>query len=209
MYLKDREDNDFERQYTPKKGPAKATRAFVKQNFPLNYSMFSQERLYNTGKFASIIALPTSGDNVLEGPAFEDVLALNNKILNITLDNGRLGFNDLCARTNNGCFSNVLLEIVGSNGTNGTTITYPQHQHGSSSVFLGTALGGVVMGHNSTVISAKALKLFYYLDEQGITDEISDQWLTEFKMLLDIELDSKNIYVRITLRSHDVFPSFL
>ncbi|XP_069015830.1 patched domain-containing protein 3-like [Embiotoca jacksoni] len=219
VFLKDREDNDLERQFTPRKGPSKVTRAFVTDNFPNNDSMFSEERMYDNGNFASLIAASTNNYNVLEDPAFEDIMRLNNKILNITVDNGRLRFSDLCAKANGECVSNVILEIMSSNGTDRTGITYPEHPHRSSSVFLGSVLGGVVTDANSTVRSVRAVKLFYYLEKQERTAEASKLWLRRFKALVSEETDSKHIDVsyytskskqeEIDSHTTDGFPLFL
>ncbi|KAM4534060.1 patched domain-containing protein 3-like [Odontesthes bonariensis] len=195
VFLKDREDNDLERQFTPKKGPSKVTRAFVRENFPYNYSMFSQDRLTDMGMFASVIAVSTINNNVLESSSFEDIVQLNNKILNITVDNGRLGFNELCAKASGECVSNIILDIISSAKSNGTSITYPEHVHKSTSVFLGFELGGVDTDFNSTVRSAKALKLSYYLDDRESTAEVTKMWLRRFKALLSDELDTKHIDV--------------
>lgn len=197
-FLKDREDNDLERQFTPRKGPSKATRAFVSENFPYNYSMFSQDRLYDEGNFALLIAVSTNNTNVLANPAFEDIIRLKNQILNITVDNGRQGYNELCAKAYGECVPNIILEIVCSNDTEETSITYPVHTHISSSVFLGSVLGGVITDASGSVISAQAVKLFYYLEHQKSTADVSKLWLREFKELFSAETCCKHIDVCIT-----------
>ncbi|XP_029385508.1 patched domain-containing protein 3-like [Echeneis naucrates] len=184
LFLKDREDNDLERQFTPKNGPSKVTRAFVGENFPYNDTMFSEERQYNQSNFASIIAVSTDNSNILAKPAFEDILRLNNKILNITVDSGRLGFNDLCARTNGECVSNDILKIVSDK----VAITYP----GSSPDFFGSVLGGVITDPGGSVISAQAVKLFYYLGNQESSADGSKSWLRGFKALLSDEMGSEH-----------------
>lgn len=204
IYLKDREDNDLERQFTPSKGPSKAERAFVRENFPYDDSMFSEERLHDKGNFASVIAA-TNKFSVLAYPAFEDIISLNNKILNITVDDGRLRFNDLCARTNGECVANIIQEISGSNETNQASITYPVYKHNSRTVCLGSVLGGVVTDANSSVISAHAVKLFYYLKNQDSTSEACKLWLKRFKGLMSEEMDRKHINVCIIQISLCVF----
>ncbi|CAK6968574.1 patched domain-containing protein 3-like [Scomber scombrus] len=219
-FLKDREDNDLERQFTPRKGPSKAARAFVRENFPNNDSMFSEDRLYDKGNFASLIAVPTNGSNVLANPAFEDILRLNNEILNITVDYGRLRFNELCVKANGECVSNVILEIIRANEIDQSTNTiYPEHSYGSSLVFLGFVLGGVITDANSSVISAQAVKLFYYLESKESLAEASKLWLRAFKALLSTETDDKYIDVsyytskskqeEIDSHTTDGFPLFL
>ncbi|KAM9337157.1 patched domain-containing protein 3-like [Symphorus nematophorus] len=215
-FLRDREDNDLESQFTPRKGPSKATRAFVRENFPYNDSMFSEDRLYSMGNFASLIAVSSDNSNILENPAFEDIIRLNNKILNITVDNGTPGFNELGAKANGECVSNIILDIVLSNETH---VIYPECTYRSSSVFLGSVLGGVITGANSSVISAQAVKLFYYLDSTESKAEASKLWLRGFKRLLSDETGSKNIDVsyytskskqeEIDSHTTDGFPLFL
>ncbi|XP_039645404.1 patched domain-containing protein 3 [Perca fluviatilis] len=191
-FLKDREDNDFERQFTPRKGPSKATRAFVRENFPYNDSMFSEDRLYDKSNFASVIAVSTNSSNILTNPAFAEILRLNNKILNIIVHNGSLGFSELCAKANGECVSNILLEIISANAT---SITFPVHRHRSSSVFLGSVLGGVITDVNSSVMSAQAVKLIYYLDNKENSADASKLWLRGFQKLLSDETDCKHIDV--------------
>ncbi|XP_070709170.1 patched domain-containing protein 3-like [Pempheris klunzingeri] len=218
-FLKDREDNDFERQFTPKKGPSKATRAFVRESFPYNDSMFSEDRLYDKDNFASLIAVSTNNSNIITHPAFEDIIRLNNKILNITVHNGSVGFKELCAKVNGECVSNIILEVVSSNETARTSIVLPVHTHRSTPVFLGSVLGGVITDANSSVISAQAVKLSYYLENKESTAGASKLWLRGFKKLLSDEMDSKHIDVsyytskskqeEIDSHTTDGFPLFL
>ncbi|XP_027861598.1 patched domain-containing protein 3 [Xiphophorus couchianus] len=214
VFLKDREDNDLERQFTPKKGPSKVTRTFVRENFPYNTSMFSENRLYDKGNFASLIAVSKNSSNILESPAFEDIVRLNEKILDISVD--KKGFSQVCAKANGKCFSNIILELIGGSETG---ITYPEHNHGSGLVFLGSALGGVVTDANSTIQRARAVKLYYYLNSQETAAEASKLWLREFKALLSDEMDRKYIDVsyytskskqeEIDSHTVDGFPLFL
>ncbi|KAM4718191.1 patched domain-containing protein 3 [Anableps anableps] len=216
IFLKDREDNDLERQFTPRKGPSKATRTFIRDNFPYNTSMFSENRLYDKGNFASLIAVSKNSNNILESPAFEEIVRLNKRILNISVDKKRLGFSEVCAKANGKCVLNAILEIVGSNET---SITYPEHRHGSNLVFLGTALGGVLTDTNSTIQRAQAVKLYYYLNSQESATEASKLWLRGFKAVLSDEMDRKHIDVsyytskskqeEINSHTEDGFPLFL
>lgn len=198
VFLKDREDNDLERQFTPRKGPSKATRAFVREHFPYNSSMFSQDRLYDKGDFASLIAVSRNKSNVLASPAFEDIASLNNRILNITVANGSQGFCQLCAKANGECVPNIILEIISSNDTASASVSYPVHTHRSSGVFLGSVLGGVVTDANSSVTSAQAVKLFYYLHHEGSMDDASRLWLREFTELFTDETCCRHIDVCVT-----------
>lgn len=214
--LKDLSDNDLERQFTPRKGPSKATRAFVRENFPYNDSMFSEDRLYEKPDFASLIAVSRDDLNILEGPALEDIVRLNNRILSITVDNGSLGFSDLCAKANGECVPNVILDILSSKETELTNLTYPEYTYRSSSVFLGFVLGGVITDGSGLVRSAQAMKLSYFLGNHDA--KASDLWLKEFKALLSTEMDIRYIMVsyytskskqeEIDSHTKDGFPLF-
>ncbi|CAJ1082672.1 patched domain-containing protein 3-like [Xyrichtys novacula] len=192
-FLKDNEDNDLERQYTPKKGPSKVTRALVKENFPFNDSMFSEDRLYDQGIFASLIAQAENDENILENGAFKDLIRLNREVLDITVYNGTLGFKQLCAKANSDCVSNTILEIFSSK--NRTGLVFPFHPSSSGPVFLGSVLGGVVMKENGSVISARAVKLFYYLEDKEDTADAARSWLRGFKSLLSKWTHSRYIKV--------------
>uniref|UniRef100_A0A3P8SN10 SSD domain-containing protein n=1 Tax=Amphiprion percula TaxID=161767 RepID=A0A3P8SN10_AMPPE len=216
--LEDVADNDLERQFTPRKGPSKAVRAFVQENFPYNDSMFSEDRLYDKPHFASLIAVARDNLNILEGPAFEDVLRLNDKILNITVGNGQLAFSDLCAIADGECVSNVILDILSSSEAGPSSLTYPEYTYGSRSVFLGFVLGGVITDGRGSVRSARALKLLYILGDHE--NEVSKLWLRGFKSLMSKELNhnslmlvsyytSKSKQEEIDSHTTDGFPLFL
>ncbi|XP_034561784.1 patched domain-containing protein 3-like [Notolabrus celidotus] len=192
-FLKDREDNDLERQYTPRKGPSKVTRAFAKENFPFNDSMFSEDRLYDQGNFASFIALATNEANILDNGTFEDVARLNSEILDITVLNGTVGFKELCAKANGECVSNSFLEHFHTKGPTG--IGYPFHSSSSGPVFLGSVLGGVVTDVKGLVISAQAVKLVYYLEDKESTADATKLWLRGFKNLLSDWKGGKHVEV--------------
>uniref|UniRef100_A0A3Q1F637 Patched domain containing 3/pseudo n=1 Tax=Acanthochromis polyacanthus TaxID=80966 RepID=A0A3Q1F637_9TELE len=210
-------DNDLERQFTPRKGPSKVTRAFVRENFPYNDSMFTEDRLYDKPDFASLIAVARDNLDILEGPAFEEILRLNDKILNITVGNGTRGFSDLCAITNGECISNVILDILSSSEAGPTSLTYPEYTYRSRSVFLGFVLGGVKTDGRGSVRSAHAMKLSYFLGDHEA--EASKLWLKGFKSLLSDEMNhqyidvsyytSKSKQEEIDSHTTDGFPLFL
>lgn len=191
-FLKDREDNDIERQFTPRNGPSKVARDFVKNNFPYDDFTFSSQRLHSEGNYASVIALSKDESNVLTKEAFEDIIQLNNKVISLHVDQRQLRFSNLCARINGDCVSNDILEMIEYNASRieQTNISYPLHTLNSRPHFLGSAIGGVKKNVKGLVNSAKAVKLFYFLEDH----EKADAWLKEFQRILSDE-DSKNIEV--------------
>uniref|UniRef100_A0A8D0LC57 Patched domain-containing protein 3 n=1 Tax=Sphenodon punctatus TaxID=8508 RepID=A0A8D0LC57_SPHPU len=199
LYLHQRKADDIEGQFTPLGGPAKSERRFIQQHFPGNDSgRFSGPRLSREGTFASLIAVSTS-DSLLTRAAFREILALDRAVRNLNATWGSpeipLSYPDLCARSQGSCSSpNPLLSVLQGDPAQIETLlpslTYPLFFQGK--IFLGSFLGGVqlVPGTGSQVRAAKALKLVYYLREDGAPDrEKSLHWLENFL--------HQNIFLRI------------
>uniref|UniRef100_A0A8C5TDL9 SSD domain-containing protein n=1 Tax=Malurus cyaneus samueli TaxID=2593467 RepID=A0A8C5TDL9_9PASS len=169
IFLPQRQANDIERQFTPTWGPAKAERDFVRRHFPHNDSeRFSAPRLPTEGAYAALIAVATNGTSVLEPAAWAEVLQLNATVHDAEYER-------LCARTAGRCASpNQLLSRHATPPVPGS-LRFPLND----SVFLGTALGGVETD-GGRVRRARALKLMYYLREDGPGAQDSRQWLQSF-----------------------------
>ncbi|KAM7070098.1 patched domain-containing protein 3 [Acridotheres tristis] len=171
VFLPQLQANDIEGQFTPTWGPAKAERDFVRQHFPTDDSKrFSAPRLPTEGAYAALIAVATNGTSVLEPAAWAEVLRLNAAVHDAEYER-------LCARTADGCASpNPLLPRWGDEKPPAPeSLRFPVN----GSVFLGTALGGVETD-GGLVRTARALKLLYYLREDGPEAQDSRQWLERF-----------------------------
>ncbi|XP_073695040.1 patched domain-containing protein 3 [Garra rufa] len=177
FFLKDREANDIEDQFTPVNGPAKMEREIVEKNFPPSEE-FSQLRLSSEGTYASLIFTNSCGKNIYTVAAFNDIIELDRQVKNITKGDT---FKNLCAKTKGNCTSNPILDIINYNASAivSSNITYPTN----NGVFLGTAIGRVELKSSSSEISsAKAVRLFYFLDEQMTAN--NSEWLDDFLELL-------------------------
>ncbi|NXY38969.1 PTHD3 protein, partial [Pomatorhinus ruficollis] len=171
LFLPQREANDIEEQFTPTWGPAKAERDFVRRHFPPNDSEhFSAQRLPTEGAYAALIAVVTNGTSVLEQAPWAEVRRLNAAVHDAEYER-------LCARTAGRCDSpNPLLSRLGDAGLpSSESLLFPVND----SVFLGTALGGVET-EGGRVRRARALKLVYYLREDGPEAQDSRRWLERF-----------------------------
>ncbi|NXD60505.1 PTHD3 protein, partial [Corvus moneduloides] len=171
LFLPQRQANDIEGQFTPTWGPAKDERDFVRRHFPPDDSeRFSAPRLPTEGAYASLIAVATNGTSVLEPAAWAEVLRLNATVHDAEYER-------LCARTAGGCASpNPLLSRWGDAGPPAPgSLRFPVND----SVFLGAALGGVETD-DGRVRRARALKLMYYLREDGPEAQDSRRWLESF-----------------------------
>lgn len=201
-FLEDREANDIEDQFTPVNGPAKLERQFVQENFPQNDSVFSNQRLYTDGVYASFIAVSTSS-SILTDAAFQEIVTLDRKVkeLNVSMGHEVLTFEGLCARRYKKCIPNKILDIYKYYGKNleKTELTFPFFRFGFAYIFLGYSVGGVNL--NSSVIkSAKAVRLLYFLKEDNRTR--TDLWLNEFLKVFPSNLKLNFIKVGHVLFMH-------
>ncbi|XP_030056487.1 patched domain-containing protein 3-like [Microcaecilia unicolor] len=182
-YLPQRKDNDIEGQFTPLGGPAKAERAVIKKLFPTNDSaLFSAQRLYTEGTYASLIAVSRTG-NILSPANLQEVL--NVDITVQRMSGSGHNFSKLCSHTvASACASsNPLLELLNSSvkHIDNLNLTFPMFHSGERPIFLALFLGGVTLGPADRVREAKALRLLYYLREDELADrELSLQWLNNF-----------------------------
>ncbi|XP_067108297.1 patched domain-containing protein 3-like [Osmerus mordax] len=194
-FLKDREDNDVERQFTPKNGPSKISRRFVKDHFPQEGSSFSGQRLHSEGFYSSVIIVSNSRSSILTKEAFDDIINLNNRVNNISVQVNQKEFKygNLCSKSDRNCVPNDILEIINYDASRieQINISYPLHVLNSKPIFLGSTLGGVEDTVNGVVKSAKAVKLMYFLENQ----ETAGVWLKEFQRLLSGERGTINIKV--------------
>lgn len=170
IFLPQRQANDIEGQFTPTWGPAKAERDFVRRHFPPNDSeRFSAPRLPSEGAYAALIAVATNGTSVLEPAAWAEVLRLNAAVLDADYER-------LCARSAGGCASpNPLLSGADAAPPAPGSLRFPVN----GSEFLGAALGGV-QADGGLVRRARAVKLLYYLREDGPEAPHSRRWLEGF-----------------------------
>ncbi|KAK7174086.1 hypothetical protein R3I93_001304 [Phoxinus phoxinus] len=186
IFLHERKDNDIEDQFTPVNGPAKLERAIVVKYFPQSEE-FSQLRLASEGTYASLIFTGLHGENILTKAALDDIIELDRQVKNMTTGNT---FKTLCAKTKGKCLSNAILDIINDNPTEivSLKIKYPINNN----MFLGTTIGGVEP-ESSVLTSAKAIRLFYFLDEKK-TEE-NRHWLDGFLKLLSNSTEKKTVHV--------------
>uniref|UniRef100_A0A3B1IK32 Patched domain-containing protein 3 n=1 Tax=Astyanax mexicanus TaxID=7994 RepID=A0A3B1IK32_ASTMX len=170
IFLWDREANGIEDQFTPVNGPAKQERKFV-QDFFSDTGDFSQLRLSTEGTYASLIITGLRQKDILTVAALEEIIALDDEVKNLA---GK-DFANICAQTSGECMSNPALDIINNSASNieVMSLTYPEHE----GVFLGSVLGGVQVNVNSEIISAEAIRLYYFLRENSTE---SAAWLKDF-----------------------------
>lgn len=168
-FLHEREAKGIEKQFTPIDGRSKMERKIVQKYFP-HGEEFSQFRLYTEGLYASLILV--NPENILTAGALNAITALDRRVRDILTSPSNVTFIDICAKTKGQCVPITGLNILNLSVTN-NSVNYPDHDGD----FLGTILGGVTLKpHSNLIESAKAIRLFYYLNEDNKTEE----WLRTF-----------------------------
>ncbi|NXN68501.1 PTHD3 protein, partial [Himantopus himantopus] len=180
LFLPQRQANDIEEQFTPTGGPAKADRDFVRRYFPTNDSeRFSVPRLPTEGAYAALIAVAAGEDSILNPSALTDLKGLDAAVR-------ARGYKQLCALSGGACASpcpEPLLPLL--QGVAVENLTYPI----TNGTFLGATLGGVRTGAGGRVLSARAVKLVYFLREDGPEAAESRRWLESFLRDIPSELE--------------------
>ncbi|XP_030607379.1 patched domain-containing protein 3 [Archocentrus centrarchus] len=184
-FLTDRISNNIEEQFTPVDGPAKMERKYIRENFPENDTMFSSLRQSTDGNYATLIA--TRDSNILTVRSLQEILNLDTKIKNMVVRFGSKSFQyaNICAKVAGFCASNDILDIINYTASNITTVnlTYPWYKSGFHRFPLYINLGSVKLKPKTSVVeSAKAVQLYYYLEERNKT--LSDLWLESFISLV-------------------------
>ncbi|XP_008275922.1 patched domain-containing protein 3 [Stegastes partitus] len=185
--LKDKISNDIEAQFTPVDGPAKMERKYIQETFPGNDSMFSRLRLSTDGNYATVIA--ASDGNILTVESLQDILDIDFKIRSMVVqfDNQSFRYVDVCAKVIGSCTSNDILDMIDYNANNidAVNLTFPWFHSDFRSFPLYLSLGSVTINTESSVESAEAIQLHYYLEEDNKTK--TDLWLESFINLISNE----------------------
>ncbi len=193
-FLKDCENNDVEKQFTPINGPSKQARQFVKETFPSNHSLFSKQRLYAEGNYSVLIFSVVEG-NILTDVLFEEISELDKQVhsLSVKVNQTQIRFKDICARENGDCVSNPILDIIDNKFTN---LSFPIKTWKGKDIFLGSTVGGVEE-RGGVIQQARAIRLFYFLQDNNGTSE----WLQQFQNVLSKKTLSKGLKVSSLWRS--------
>ncbi|XP_004693003.1 PREDICTED: patched domain-containing protein 3 [Condylura cristata] len=190
IYLpKDKEEN-LEEQYTPSGSPAKAERRFVQTHFSINESYFFSPFRHSTeANFASILVVSNTA-SLLDQVVLAEISQLDQAVQTLAGPRGdgtRILYTQACARYQGNCMPPNPLLFTWQNNRNVDlkSITFPVYNTSQASIYLAGLLGGTVLGHkvgpSHVLLSAKAMRLQYYLktvDPQD--DRHSKNWLIEF-----------------------------
>ncbi|XP_067141345.1 patched domain-containing protein 3-like [Centruroides vittatus] len=174
-------------------------KSFLMRLFPVDLaSNFDPARLLYTIHYGTAIVEATDGGSILRKSVFREIVTLNREIQNFFVDeDDGWNYKDICAKNNGKCYENKNLRLNNElealqNGT--FRLKYPiGNTSGNYDVL---TLGGVELNEEDYVISAKAVKLFYFLDDSNKwAEEKAMKWENQF---VDILSKVNFSYVKIS-----------
>ncbi|XP_071953550.1 patched domain-containing protein 3-like [Antedon mediterranea] len=197
-------EDDAEFLYTPDNGPAKEEKRIIESIFG-NHTGEGAPISRRTSEVATarIIVISKSSDGVLEKEPFEEILRLDNKVKDITIQDGDkyYTFDNICAKKWNSqsceSKSNVLtLYGFDANNLNTTRIGYPfAMRKDGAPYFIGNEISGVEL-KDEFVLKATAMQLSYSIQgEEDMTEDWLDAFIDEFEGMNTEFLD---VYVYTT-----------
>ncbi|XP_023229007.1 patched domain-containing protein 3-like [Centruroides sculpturatus] len=150
-------------------------KSHLMQLFPIDLaSNFDPARLLHVIHYGTVIAEATDGGSILRDFVFREIVTLDREIQKFFVEKDEgWNYKDICARNNGKCYENKILRINNElealkNGT--FRLKYPIGDTSRNYDVL--TLGGVELNEEGCVISAEAVKLFYFLDD-------SNKWAEE------------------------------
>ncbi|XP_023224626.1 patched domain-containing protein 3-like [Centruroides sculpturatus] len=170
-------EKDITSLFVPSHGRAKSDRAAIDELFPMNFSVnFDFGRLTRLNGFGTVLITSKDGGSVLREHIFADLIELDRLIRSITVNDGKTSANysSVCARRKGICFRNEILNLeknLTAIREKKQFIKYPIDLDPKtySFHFYAKGLGGVTTDEEGRILSAKAVRLYYYLySDKGI-----------------------------------------
>ncbi|GAB0088915.1 patched domain-containing protein 3 [Sergentomyia squamirostris] len=172
---------DPEYLFSPIRGEGKSERAIVEQYFKVNYThRFNVGRITRPGRFGRVIVTSKDGDkNMLRTEIFQELRLLDEIIQNATvhLDGETFTYHEACARWQNECFTNDILNlhhIMNEVETGELNLTFPVmfnpvtwDAHAFPVFF-----GGTKLSAENTIISVPSIQLVYFVTADNKKQDI-------------------------------------
>ncbi|MFH4975532.1 hypothetical protein AB6A40_002241 [Gnathostoma spinigerum] len=191
--------------FTPKTAPSKMERQIIHNNWPLHNKNYIPGRAVTQVRESQVIVVAKDGGNILERPYSDAVRELDLYIqqqITVNYNGTTYNYSQLCLEWHSsGCPGNKHIHIISDLYNHGLNITYPTTRFGSSSGYVGSALGGVKLtyGPNDTIylVSAKAWFMIYHLKfYPNSVSYISGLWEQSFQEHL--QRYPPNPYISVT-----------
>ncbi|CAJ0927310.1 unnamed protein product, partial [Mesorhabditis belari] len=157
--------------FTPVGAESKMERQSIHEKWPLYQDNYIPGRAVTEAREVQITVLARDNANILEKPYSEAVYRLDQFIENrisVTYKNKVYRYADLCLSYKSaGCPGNKHVHLLSEIYQRGVNITFPTFRIGTESGYLGSSLGGVLLGHdekNRTILAkARSWFLIYHM----------------------------------------------
>ncbi|EDV59834.1 patched domain-containing protein 3 [Drosophila erecta] len=163
---------DPEYLFSPIAGEGKTERAIVEQYFKVNYThRFNVGRITRPGRFGRVIVITKDGDeNMIRREVFQELRQLDNIIQNATTtyDGDTYTYKDNCARWENECFENDILNLDAlmddiEAGQLNLTFPFMFNPVTWDAHLFPVFFGGTKLTEDNYVVSVPAIQLVYFV----------------------------------------------
>lgn len=195
--------------YTPSNGRFLTERRIVEEIFPMNLStQFDPGRVTREIPCGYVILVAKDGGSMLREKTFKEVLRIDKVVKNVTINyqGNEMSYSHLCARRNRKCYINNILSLANKikDVEEGKyTFVYPLTINLATYRFTYYAvnLGGVETDSRGNVLSAKAIRLLYYLSDKE--KKANELWEVAFLNRLEREFSDEVTVYRYTSQTVD------
>ncbi|XP_067137436.1 patched domain-containing protein 3-like [Centruroides vittatus] len=159
-------------------------RSEIEKLFAENATDFDFSRTTRLKAYGSIIAKTKDGGSMLRESIFQEIQKLDWMVRNMTVTHKKrnLTYADICRKTKEICFRNDVLNLVDKLSTflrGRIQIRYPNVMNAANTY--GINLGGVSTDDDGFVKDFKAIRLFYFIDDNNSTQHlIAKKWEDRF-----------------------------
>lgn len=164
-------EKDPEYLFSPKDGLGRKEREVIERLFPIDYTNnFDASRMTRLSHFARILVSAKDGDTMLRTHVWNDLIALDEAIRNITVEweDRVFPYEELCARRNEKCIPNLIFnlnEYIPEVENRTLWLNYPIMLF---PLVLPFFFGGAVVNETEGVlISAEAIAITYFLRDDN------------------------------------------
>ncbi|XP_071964367.1 patched domain-containing protein 3-like [Antedon mediterranea] len=181
-------DKDVSDLFTPLYSKAVYEQYHTEMYFPTDYSSYSNNRRTKVAeKGCTIRITSSSGGNVISDDVLTEILQLDNSIRRYVLEGEPFGFTNLCAKWNDTCVLNPIVDVFYGNSTciSLNDLTYPSTVRSDGvTFFLGDSLGDVITRNQTRNIQSASLIILTYVLKPDTYGMFSSKWEKEITTLL-------------------------
>lgn len=159
--------------YTIGNSKSKLERDFIENTYVQNISgRFDIRRTTRTPRGLWLIATAIDGGTVLKKDVFRELATVDRTVQRLVIRLKRKwSYSDLCAKVGKDCFQNTILSLAPRMKAIEDGRRQLRYPFDSESMVTAAHLGGVVTDDQGYIETAKAVALFYFLDDADVEKE--------------------------------------